>query len=329
MTAPLLRTLGRSEIEVSAMGLGCWAIGGPFWRGDTPVGWGEVDDDESVRAIHRALDLGVTFFDTADVYGAGHSERVLARALKGLREGVVIATKFGNVFDEATKQITGSDASPAYIKRACEASLRRLETDYIDLYQFHLNGYDAEKGAEVRDTLEELVAEGKIRAYGWSTDFPDRARVFAEGEHCATMQFQMNVLDDAPEMVALCEALNLAGINRGPLAMGLLTGKYTPDTKVQGADVRSAQGPDWMKYFTDGKANAEWYEKLEAIRDILTSSGRSLVQGALAWIWGRSEQTIPIPGFRTVEQVTENCGAMKFGPLTADQMNKVDKLLER
>jgi aryl-alcohol dehydrogenase-like predicted oxidoreductase len=311
------------------MGLGCWAIGGPFWRGDTPVGWGEVDDDESVRAIHRALDLGVTFFDTADVYGAGHSERVLARALEGLREGVVIATKFGNVFDEESKQITGSDASPAYIKRACEASLRRLETDYIDLYQFHLNGYDADKGAEVRDTLEELVAEGKIRAYGWSTDFPDRARVFAEGEHCATMQFQMNVLDDAPEMVALCEALNLAGINRGPLAMGLLTGKYTPDTKVQGADVRSAQGPDWMKYFTDGKANAEWYEKLEAIRDILTSSGRSLVQGALAWIWGRSEQTIPIPGFRTVEQVTENCGAMKFGPLTADQMNKVDKLLER
>ena len=185
MTAPLLRTLGRSEIEVSAMGLGCWAIGGPFWRGDTPVGWGEVDDDESIRAIHRALDLGVTFFDTADVYGAGHSERVLARALKGVRESVVIATKFGNVFDEATKQITGSDASPAYIKRACEASLRRLETDYIDLYQFHLNGYEAGKGAKVRDTLEALVAEGKIRAYGWSTDFPDRARVFAEGDHCA------------------------------------------------------------------------------------------------------------------------------------------------
>ncbi len=311
------------------MGLGCWAIGGPFWDGDTPVGWGEVDDDESIRAIHRALDLGVTFFDTADVYGAGHSERVLARALAGLRESVVIATKFGNVFDEASRQITGSDASPAYIKRACEASLRRLETDYIDLYQFHLNGYDAERGAEVRDTLEELVAEGKIRAYGWSTDFPDRARVFAEGEHCATMQFQMNVLDDAPEMVTLCEALNLAGINRGPLAMGLLTGKYTPDTQVQGADVRSARGPDWMKYFTDGKANPEWYEKLEAIRDILTSRGRSLVQGALAWIWGRSEQTIPIPGFRTVAQVTENYGAMKFGPLTADQMEEIAELLER
>jgi len=329
MKPPMIRTLGRSDIEISAMGLGCWAIGGPFWRGDTPVGWGEVDDDESIRAIHKALDLGVTFFDTADVYGAGHSERVLARALEDRREEVVIATKFGNTFDEATKQITGSDASPAYIKQACEASLQRLNTDTIDLYQFHLNGYDAEKGAEVRDTLESLVAEGKIRAYGWSTDFPARARVFAQGAHCAAAQFQMNVLDDAPEMVALCEAENLAGINRGPLAMGLLTGKYTPETAVKGADVRSAQGPDWMKYFTDGKANPEWYAKLDAIREILTSNGRTLVQGALAWIWGRSEMTVPIPGFRTVEQVTENCKAMHFGPLTSDQLDEIDELLER
>ncbi|MGC9398314.1 MAG: aldo/keto reductase [Anaerolineae bacterium] len=329
MQTSMIRKLGRSHIEISAMGLGGWAIGGPFWRGETPVGWGEVDDEESVRAIHKALDLGVTFFDTADVYGAGHSERVLARALKGHREEVVIATKFGNVFDEETKQILGADASPEYVKRACEASLRRLETDYIDLYQFHLNDYAAERGAEVRDVLEALVAEGKIRAYGWSTDFVDRARVFAQGEHCAAVQFQMNVLDDAPEMVAFCEAQNLAGINRGPLAMGLLTGKYTPETEVKGADVRSAQGPDWMKYFRDGKPAPEWYEKREAIREILTSGGRTLVQGALAWIWGRSEVTVPIPGFRTVEQVTENCRAMRFGPLTPEQLDEIDALLER
>ncbi len=124
------RTLGRSEIVVSAVGMGCWAIGGPFWRGDTPVGWGQVDDAESTRAIHRALDLGVTFFDTADVYGAGHSERVLGAALGGRRGEVVIATKFGNVFDEETRAITGADQSPAFIRQACEASLRRLGTDY-------------------------------------------------------------------------------------------------------------------------------------------------------------------------------------------------------
>ena len=115
------RTLGRSGIEVSALGMGCWAIGGPWAEGSQPLGWGEVDDDESVRAIRRALDLGVTLFDTADTYGAGHSERVLGRALAGRRDEAVIATKWGCTFDEATRQATGEDASPAYLRRAVAA----------------------------------------------------------------------------------------------------------------------------------------------------------------------------------------------------------------
>lgn len=329
MNTAFSRSLGISGIQVSAMGLGCWAIGGPFWAGDDAVGWGEVDDDESIRAIHCALDLGVTFLDTADVYGAGHSERVLGRALAGRRDRVVIATKFGNTFDESTRQITGSDASAEYIRQACQASLQRLNTDYVDLYQFHLNSYDPDQAEAVRDVLEELVAEGKIRQYGWSTDFPERARVFAEGPNCAAAQFQMNVLDDAEAMVALCEELDLAGINRGPLAMGLLTGKYRADSKLASNDVRGDRGPDWIKYFKDGKPNAEWLTKLDAIRQILTSGGRTLAQGALAWIWGRSEHTIPIPGFRTVAQVEENCAAMQLGPLSAEQMGEIDALLER
>jgi aryl-alcohol dehydrogenase-like predicted oxidoreductase len=288
-----------------------------------------VDGDESIRAIHRALDLGVTFFDTADVYGTGHSERVLARALKGRRDQVAIATKFGNVFDEDTRQITGSDATPDYIRRACEASLKRLNTDVLDLYQFHNGGYDLDKAGIVRDTLEALVAEGKIRAYGWSTDSPERARVFAQGPNCAAAQFQMNVLDDAAAMVGLCEELDLAGINRGPLAMGLLTGKYKADSKLASNDVRGDRAPGWMKYFKDGKPNPEWLDKLAAIREILTSGGRTLAQGALAWLWGRSEKMIPIPGFRTVAQVEENAAAMQFGPLTAEQMREIDQLLER
>jgi aryl-alcohol dehydrogenase-like predicted oxidoreductase len=329
MAALMMRILGRSGIEVSAVGMGCWAIGGPFFSGDTPLGWGEVDDDESIRAIHAALDQGVNFFDTADVYGTGHSERVLARALAGKRDQVVIATKFGSVFDETTRQSTGASAEPDFIRRACEASLRRLNTDVIDLYQFHLNGYDAEQSIAVRDTLESLVAEGKIRAYGWSTDFEAGARVFAEGPNCAAIQSQMNVLDDAPQIVAVCEQFNLANINRGPLAMGLLTGKYTPETRISGADVRSEQSPDWMKYFKDGMPNPEWMGKRQAIQDILTSGGRTLAQGAIAWLWGRSETTLPIPGFRTVAQVEENAGAMQFGPLTPDQMRAIDTILER
>ncbi len=323
------RTLGRSGIEVSALGLGCWAIGGPFWSGETPLGWGEVDDDESIRAIHAALDMGINFFDTANVYGAGHSERVLGRALAGRRDRVVIATKFNAVFDEDTRQVTGADPSPQGIRTACEASLRRLNTDYIDLYQFHDNGYPVEKAGPVRETLEDLVREGKIRAYGWSTDFPDRAEFFAQGEHCTAIQLQLNVLDDNPAVIAICEKYNLAAINRGPLAMGLLTGKYDAQTRVSVDDVRGEKSPTWMKYFKDGKPNPEWLAKRDAVRAILTSGGRTLAQGALAWLWARSPQTIPIPGFRTVAQVQENAAAMQFGPLTPDQMREIDAILGR
>jgi aryl-alcohol dehydrogenase-like predicted oxidoreductase len=288
-----------------------------------------VDDDESVRAIHRAIDLGVSFFDTADAYGAGHSERVLGRALAGRREQVVIATKFSNVFDESTKQMTGSNASPEYIRQACEASLRRLNTDTIDLYQFHNGGYDPDQAGTVRDVLEELVSAGKVRCYGWSTDDPERARIFAEGPNCVAVQHQMNVLNDAGPMVKLCEELDLASINRGPLAMGLLTGKYGADSKLAANDVRGENAPDWMRYFKDGRPNPEWLDLLEAVQGILTSGGRTLAQGALAWLWARSEQTIPIPGFRTVAQVEENCAAIQLGPLDAEQMGEIDTLLGR
>jgi len=323
------RKLGRSGIEVSALGMGCWAIGGPFWEKGTPHGWGEVNDEESLHAIQRALDLGVNFFDTANVYGAGHSERILGKAFAGKRQDVVIATKFNALFKEATREVTGSSCAPADIRSACEDSLRRLDTDYIDLYQFHDNGYPADKAEPVRETLEELVKEGKIRGYGWSTDFPDRAEVFAQGEHCATIQLELNVLDDNPNVIAICEKYDLAAINRGPLAMGLLTGKYTASTQPSADDVRGEKSPEWMKYFKDGKPSPEYLKKIEAVREILTSDGRTLPQGALAWLWGRSEQTLPIPGFRTVKQVEENCGAMEFGPLNKDQMQEINSLLGR
>ncbi len=323
------RKLGRSGIEVSPMGLGCWAIGGPFWAGETPQGWGEVDDDESIRAIHAGLDLGITLFDTANVYGAGHSERVLARAFSGIRSKVVIATKFNAVFDEATRHVTGSDTSPKGIRAACEDSLHGLNTDYIDLYQFHDNGYPADKAAPVRETLEGLVKAGKIRAYGWSTDFPERLEVFAQGSKCAAVQLQLNVMDDNPAILALCEKYDLAALNRGPLAMGLLTDKYTAGTSLGADDVRGEKSPEWMKYFKDGKPNAEWLSKRDAMREILTSNGRTVAQGALAWLWARSQKTLPIPGFRTVKQVEENARAMQFGPLTSEQMKQIDGLLGR
>jgi len=318
------RTMGRLGVEVSALGFGCWAIGGPAWRGETPIGWGKVDDAESTRAIHRALELGVTFFDTADVYGAGHSEQVLGKALGRRRKDVVIATKFNSLFDEKTKQAYGADASPRHIREAIDDSLRRLGTDYVDVYQFHDGGYALDKAPEVRDTLEDLVAQGKIRSYGWSTDSAERAEYFAGGTHCAA-----NVLADNAEVIAVCEKHGLAAINRGPLAMGLLTGKYTANSKPSEDDVRGVHAPSWMTFFKDGRPSAEWLQKRDAVRQVLESGGRTLAQGALAWLWGRSVRTIPIPGFRTVKQVEENAGAMAHGPLTPEQMRQIESILGR
>jgi aryl-alcohol dehydrogenase-like predicted oxidoreductase len=327
MSRRFTRTLGRSGIEVSAMGLGCWAIGGRAWRGKQPTGYGHVDDPESIRAIHRALDLGVTFFDTADAYGAGHSERILGQALAGRRDRVTIATKFSNTFDEETRQIAGTDVSPTYIRHACEASLRRLNTDHIDLYQLH-TGIPVAEAGPVLDTLDELVADGLIRAYGWSTDDPERARTFAQRPNCTAVQHGMNVFHYDPVVLALCDELALACICRKPLAQGLLSGKYGPDSQMPADDIRSGDA-SWLVYFQDGKPAPEWLEKLNGLRDILTSGGRTLVQGALAWIWARSGHTIPIPGFRNVSQVEENAGAMQFGPLRDEGMRQIDKILGR
>ncbi len=315
------RLLGRSGIEVSPLGMGCWAIGGGAW--------GKVDDSESKRALRRAYDLGITFFDTANIYGKGHSEKLIAEALSDVREKLVIATKFGYTFEEEDAEEDYSQSTTLNsIRQSCEASLRRLNTDYIDLFQFHINEYDPDRAFEVRDSLEILVREGKIRAYGWSTDFPEGVPTFAEGEFCTAVQLELNVLADNPIMISVAEALNLALINRGPLAMGLLTGKFKTGARLPTDDIRGPNSPAWMKFFQAGEPNPEFLTKLESVREILQSNGRTLSQGALAWLWARSPLTVPIPGFKTVAQVEENCGAITFGALTAEQMTEIAQILE-
>ncbi|MFD6276105.1 aldo/keto reductase [Streptomyces sp. NPDC060209] len=322
------RTLGSSGIEMGALGFGCWAIGGEWSAPDgSPLGWGKVDDDESVAAIRRALDLGVTFFDTADVYGAGHSERVLGRALAGRRDEAVVATKWGNLFDGRTRTMGGADRSPAYAREALTASLRRLGTDRIDLYQLHLGDTPLDEAAELRDACEEFVAEGLIRAYGWSTDDPERAAVFAEGEHCAAVQHACNVLEDAPGMLDLSEERGLISVIRSPLAMGLLAGVRGQGRRAAAGDIRSTP-PAWLSWFEAGGVPAEhWAKRVEAVREVLTADGRTLAQGALGWLWARSGRTVPIPGFRTVAQAEENAAALDHGPLRPEQLKEIAGLL--
>ncbi|HXZ98872.1 MAG TPA: aldo/keto reductase [Candidatus Binatia bacterium] len=332
-TSPAIvnRRLGRSDIELTPLGIGCWAIGGPTVGEDgRTIGWGRVDDEESVRGIRRSFDLGIRFFDTADVYGAGHSERLVARALAGHRHEAVIATKFGHTFDDdGSRRGHTMDVSRPYVRGACQASLRRLETDVIDLYQLHVGSLPDDRADAVVEELEALRREGLIRQFGWSCDIAAQARRWAERGTCASLQFIWNVLQETPGMAHLCETYSMTAIIRSPLASGFLSGKYGPDSRLPRDDWRAqAIELGWGDLFNpDGSANPAWLARLDALRDALTDGGRTLVQGALGWLWAKSPVTVPIPGFKTVAQVEENVGAIRFGPLAPEQMARIDAVI--
>jgi aryl-alcohol dehydrogenase-like predicted oxidoreductase len=322
------RILGKSGIEVSALGLGCWPMGGFFSLGGVPDCYGEVDDEESIRAVHTAVEAGVTFFDTADVYGAGHSERVLGRALKGRREDVVIATKFGFPFDEESRKAEVEPRlSNEYIEKALKDSLARLGTDYIDLYLIHAWSMASDQIFRVLDKLEELSETGRIRAFGWSTDLPEAVSLVTERPHGTALEFESNLFVPAGDLHQAVIQAGLAGLIRSPLGMGLLSGKYGKNPPVfSDKDVR-AQSFDWNRYFCRGVPNGEFLKKLEALRDILTADGRTLVQGALAWLWAQSPAAVPLPGFRNSRQALENARSMEKGPLSVSQMEQIRRII--
>jgi aryl-alcohol dehydrogenase-like predicted oxidoreductase len=293
------------EWRVPALGIGTWALGGDWEWGGAPAGWGPVDDDESVAAVRAAYDGGVRFVDTADVYGCGHAERVVGRAVAPFRDDVVLATKVGLVFDEDTRTGGGSDLSAPHIRRACEESLRRLGVDHIDVYQIHPGDADALQAQEIVGAFEELVAAGKIRAYGTSATDPEVIAVVAAGGHAVSVQQELNVFG-------------------APLAMGLLSGKYRTPDQLPAGDVR--RHTPWWTFFDDDRM-PQWLARLDAVRDVLTSGGRTLVQGALAYVWARSERAVALPGVRTAAQARELVEALAHGPLDAEQLAAVDQLL--
>jgi len=310
---------------IPRLGMGCWAIGGPFWADAVPVGWGVVDDNESKQAIDAALEAGIKFFDTADVYGAGHSERIIGEALKG-KNDILIATKFGNQFDEATKQITGQAANRSYIRQAVQASLKRLNRETIDLYQLHIDDLASDAAQETQDALEELIKEGLIRAYGWSTDHPKHSKNWLGGPNYRSIQHDLNLFTPASETVALVEEHGMVSINRAPLAMGMLGGAYKINHAFGEDDVRSGDAP-WLNKMGNVKSAEDAQQRLDGIRELITAGGRTIAQGALAWIWAQSPNTLPIPGFRTVAQVQDNVGALEFGPLGVETLQEVDNLV--
>jgi len=307
------RRLGRSGVKVSPLGLGTARMAGLGWHDDLVPQDPSQSKRDAVRQIQAAVDLGVTFFDTADNYGQGLSERILGEALQGHLDGIVVATKFGE--NPIVDHEDPWSLDVGTVQRACEASLRRLGVKCIDLYLLHRRDYPLERAPALMEVLEDLVSAGKIRYYGWSTDDVERARLFAHGEHCIAIEHRLNVFNDNAAMLDLCRDQDLASLNRVPLLMGILTGRWLPETKLEEGDPR-----------------AQWFEQEEFLKLLacaqqigpyLTSDGRSYVQGALEWIWARSPLTIPLPGFRNMEQIQALVQAQQFGPLSLEVMQAI------
>ena len=310
------------------IGMGCWAIGGPFWMGDVPVGYSGADDTNSIAAIEASWDAGIRIFDTSAVYGAGHSETLLGQAL-AQKSDAIIVSKLGHSFNALTKQMTGPRFDPEYVRDSVAQSRERLKRDCIDVMLLHLNDLPVEDARQAFDTLEELRQARQIEAYGWSTDFPESlAAVAKDYPGFTTVQHAMNVCLDNPAMSSCADALGLVRLIRSPLAMGVLTGKFDGDHQVPHGDVRR-DAPDLQGNFEDGRPSPLRAKQLEAIRDLLTQNGRTLAQGALCWLLAKSPNNVPIPGAKTAAQAEENAGAIEFGPLDEPTMTEIETVIER
>jgi aryl-alcohol dehydrogenase-like predicted oxidoreductase len=285
------RTLGRTGLRVSVIGLGTMVHAGHF---------GPMKDSESLSAIDAALDLGVNFIDTSDAYGAGYSETLLGNALKGRRDKVILATKGGNIMvgPERGKR----NFSPAYISRVLEESLKRLQTDYIDLYQLHNPTLDVIEQGEVWEVLERNKKAGKIRHYGVSINTIEEGVSAVRDGRSETIQIEYSLLAQEPSenVLPLAQEANVGVIARIPLRRGVLTGKLTQ------ADEQRFQGDDVRARSFKGEAFAKELAKAEALRFLVHGPVKTLTQAAIAFCIAHPAVSIVIPGARNADQMREN-----------------------
>ncbi len=292
------RKLGNTGITVSEIGFGAWAIGGRAEAAGTPYGWGNVSDEESLAAIRRARELGVTFFDTADSYGFGRSESLLGIVLSRRRTEVIIATKVGVSRETGGK--LSKDFSPRHISLAVDGSLKRLRTDYIDLYQLHNPTLDELRRDEVHEAMDRLQEVGKIRFWGVSVTTPEEGIEIINRGWGYTLQVLYNVLNQAPaqELFPLAKARGYGIIARVPLASGLLSGKFRQDTVFAADDVR--------QNFLTPKRLEEVIPRVDEAKSIIGGTARSLAEGALRFVLCNDAISTTIPGARNVRQVEMN-----------------------
>lgn len=315
------RPLGRTGWNVSALSFGAWAIGGT---------WGAVDDKESLAALHRAVDLGVNFIDTADVYGDGHSERLIAQ-LRQERPGehLVVATKAGRRLSPHTADGYNRVNLTAFVER----SLRNLRADAIDLLQLHCPPTEVYYRPEVFGVLDDLVAAGKLRHYGVSVEKVEEGLKALDYPGVQSVQIVFNALRQRPAELffAQAQAREVGILARLPLSSGLLTGKLTAQSTFAADDHRSfnRDGAAFDKGETfSGLDYATGLQAVEALRPLLPA-GQSLPQFALRWILSHPAVTCAIPGSRRATQVDDNLAAADLPPLTADELAAVRKVYER
>ncbi len=295
------RELGKTGIKVSAIGFGAWAIGGPSEASGAPLGWGRTTDDESLAAIRRARDLGVTFFDTADSYGFGRSESLLGIVLSRKRQDTAIATKVGVVRTSSGE--LKKDFSKQHIFVAVDGSLKRLRTDYIDLYQVHNPTIDDLAREHIQEAMERLQDAGKIRYWGVSVSNPEEGLEVIRRGWGHTLQVLYNILNQAPatELFPMAKEKGYGIIARVPLASGLLTGKFRPDTTFAGDDIR--------QNFLTPRRLQEALARVDDVRSIIGGTARTMIEGALRFILANDAVATTIPGSKNIHQVETNVTA--------------------
>lgn len=303
------RKLGHSPFSLSALGLGCMGMS-EFY--------GERNDQESVDVIHRALDLEVNFFDTADVYGQGKNEQLVGKAIRNRRSQVVLATKFGNMRDPAGNFV-GISGRPEYVKQACEASLRRLGTETIDLYYQHRVDINVPI-EETVGAMSRLVEGGKVRCLGLSEAAPDTIRRAHKIWPISALQTEYSLWSRDPEdeLIPLCRELGITFVSYSPLGRGFLTGRFKSPGDLKPGDWRRNnprfQGENFQR-------NLDLVHRLE---EMGAEKGCKPAQLALAWVLAQGEDMVPIPGSSRLAHLEENLAALEIS-LTPQELSRIDE----